>query len=358
MKKNKNRLIRNRNILLIIILFCGSIVAFGDMFTENIIPIIENVESQEEVEVSTEPTVTPTISPTVTPIPTISPTLTPTPTIKPTETPVPTISPTATPSPTITPTVTPTPTIKPTATPTPTVSPTATPTPTISPTATPIPTVTPTETPKATVAPTATPAPTVTPVEPSVDTSTKYVAFTFDDGPKKSNTVAIMDAVESYGGHVTFFVLGERISGNESLIKEMYDRGHCIGNHSWNHPNLKNLSYDDVYSQINRTQQALYNIIGEYPTYMRPPYGSYNNTVKSVCETLNLKLELWSVDTLDWKSRDAVSICNEIIKNTKDGSVVLLHDLYSTSVEGFVMALEILDAQGYEFVTLDELYSA
>ncbi len=321
-------------IFLVMVIVCGLALLERDIFTQSIVPVIseETDISQEEVVVTMTPTASPTTKPTSTPVPTPDVTIAPTAT--------PTVASTATP--TVAPTATPT--VVPTATPT--VVPTATPT--VVPTATP--TVVPTATP--TVAPTATPVPQAT--ETPSDTKSKKIAFTFDDGPSKYTT-QIMDAVESYGGHATFFVVGSRVSQYSDIILDMYNRGHEIANHSWNHPNLKTASKETIIYQIESTQNAVYNITGQYPTYLRPPYGAYDELVKEVASSYNLKIKLWTIDTLDWKYKNAEKVKNAILKNAKDGSVILLHDLYKTSADGAILAMKELDKQGYEFVTVSQL---
>lgn len=308
-------------VLMLMLIVCSVTFLGKDVFMKDLIPVISN-QYEDEIEVLASPTATPASTPVVT------------------------ISPTAvvTQSPSPTPTATP----KPTATTSPTPKPTATPTP--KPTATIAPTPTSTPKPVATVEPTQTPEVTKEPTS----NETKKIAFTFDDGPSKYTT-QVMDAIESYGGHATFFVLGSRVEQYSSVILDMYQRGHEIENHSWSHANLKTSDKETIIYEIESTQNAIYNITGEYPTYLRPPYGATDDLVKEVASEYNLKLKLWTIDTLDWKSKNAEAIKNEILAQAKDGSVILLHDLYKTSLEGAILAMEELDKQGYEFVTISEL---
>lgn len=180
----------------------------------------------------------------------------------------------------------------------------------------------------------------------------KQIAFTFDDGPS-AYTKQVLDALKPYGNaHVTFFIVGQYVSSHTEEIKRMYNEGHELGNHSWSHPQLNTLSLADQKSQINKTAKAIKKACGHKPTLLRPPYGSYNQSTRDAAGT---PMVTWSVDTKDWKYRDADYVCKTILEQAKDGAVVLLHDLHKTSVEGFIKALPKLIDQGYELVTVTEI---
>jgi peptidoglycan/xylan/chitin deacetylase (PgdA/CDA1 family) len=107
-----------------------------------------------------------------------------------------------------------------------------------------------------------------------------------------------------------------------------------------------------IINEINNTNSAVKNVIGVYPTLLRPPYGNINDRVNNL---INMNIILWNVDTLDWKYRDANRIKDEIVKSASDGAIVLLHDLYETSIDGVILAMDELITQGYAFVTIDEM---
>ena len=181
---------------------------------------------------------------------------------------------------------------------------------------------------------------------------TKLVAITFDDGPG-AYTNTLLDGLKSRGAKATFFLVGNRIGGNTATIKRMLSEGHQIGNHSYSHPDLNSLSAAGVNTELTRTRNLLVGIGGERTYALRPPYGNHNSNVRSYA---NGPVILWSVDTLDWKSRNANSVYNKIMNETTDGSIVLLHDIYSTSVEGALRAIDSLQEKGYECVTINELF--
>ena len=182
----------------------------------------------------------------------------------------------------------------------------------------------------------------------------KYLAFTFDDGPAPETTIPLLDGLKQRGVHATFFVLGNRAQNQIDIINRMKNEGHVVGSHTYSHKNLLKLSLPEALEDINKTNDILTNILGEKPKFLRPPYGNYN---KSILENSNMTFILWSVDTEDWKKRDTELVYEYIINNVNDGDIVLLHDLYSTSVEGVLKAIDYLSNENYRFVNIEELFS-
>jgi peptidoglycan/xylan/chitin deacetylase (PgdA/CDA1 family) len=181
---------------------------------------------------------------------------------------------------------------------------------------------------------------------------TKYVAFTFDDGPG-IYTDKLLDSLEKYHSQATFFVLGNRVNSYKSELKREFELGMEIGSHTYSHKNLKTLSKSEISSEISKASKAIENIIGEKPSLLRPPYGNYNQTVS---KKAGAPMIYWSVDTLDWKYKKTNYVCNTILKQAKDSDIILLHDIHETSVNGFIKALPTLRKKGYELVTVSELY--
>lgn len=188
-----------------------------------------------------------------------------------------------------------------------------------------------------------------------IDASKKMVAITFDDGPHVSNTQRILDLFEKYDGRATFFMLGKLVEKYPDVVKDVYARGFEVANHSWDHANLPKQTMDKVTSEIYDTQTAIYKITGKEPTLFRPPYGAYNPAIKAESMAGNVGIMLWTGDTLDWKTREANAVKDAIIRDARDGGIILLHDIHSTSVDGLELALPILKEQGYQFVTVDTL---
>ena len=183
--------------------------------------------------------------------------------------------------------------------------------------------------------------------------STKLIALTFDDGPSSANTGRLLDGLKARGAHVSFFMTGENAKRNPSLVKRAYEEGHQICSHTYDHALLTKLSNSEIRSQLDKTNKILDDAIGYDLAYsLRPPYGGYNDRVLS---TANTPCYYWSVDTRDWESRNANAAYNMFMKYAKDGSIVLMHDLYGTTVTAALNAIDTLKKQGFEFVTLNEL---
>lgn len=181
---------------------------------------------------------------------------------------------------------------------------------------------------------------------------TKYVAFTFDDGPG-IYTDKLLDSLSKNHCQATFFVLGNRVDTYEKELKRAYSLGMEIGSHTYSHQNLNALSKDGIAKEISKTNKAVKKIIGVKPTLLRPPYGNYNKTVS---KKAGVPMIYWTVDTLDWKTKNTKKVYKAILNNTKDGDIVLLHDIHKTSVNGFIKALPKLREKGFELVTVSELY--
>ena len=180
----------------------------------------------------------------------------------------------------------------------------------------------------------------------------KVVALTFDDGPDGNTTPQALDILAKYKIKATFFVQGKNIAGNEAILKRMQAEGHEVGNHSWNHPVLTQLSLEDAKKQITDTESAITSVLGKSSKLMRPPYGAISDDIRN---SLDLSFIMWDVDSLDWKSKNEAAILTEIQRQTTDGSIILMHDIHQTSVNSLPRVIEYLQGQGYSFVTVSEL---
>lgn len=192
---------------------------------------------------------------------------------------------------------------------------------------------------------------------PEVRDLTKYqdkklIAFTFDDGPSETNTNYLLDNLDKYDAKVTFFVLGSRVNSNKETIKRAYLEGNDIGSHTYNHRNLNLLSDVALMDEVKKNNEAIKEVIGTSPTLLRPPYGNLTDHGK---ELANMSIILWNIDPLDWKYKDKNRVANEIIEHAHDGAIILVHDIYKSSVEGALLAMEELQKQGYAFVTINEM---
>ena len=185
----------------------------------------------------------------------------------------------------------------------------------------------------------------------------KLVALTFDDGPVHANTKRLLDALKKYDYHATFFMLGYEVKGNEDLLKKMVAQNHEIGLHTWDHPYMTKLDESQMKKQITKADTAIFNACDVHPDVMRPPYGAYNKTVLSVAKKCDLPFILWNIDVKDWATTNASKVSSEIIKQCKDGSILVLHDSHKSSVDALMTALPKLNEKGYELVTVSQLAS-
>lgn len=185
----------------------------------------------------------------------------------------------------------------------------------------------------------------------------KYMALTFDDGPTGNTdglTERLLDGLKERGVHSTFFMCGYRVKDFNSMMNRYLDEGHELGNHTMDHV-LAHKSSDGCYEQVKSNNELIESYTGHKPTVYRPCGGEYNDDVVASMKELGMPIILWNLDTLDWKYRDADSVRDHIVEQAKDGSIVLEHDLYETTVDGVLQAIDILQEQGYAFVTVSEL---
>ena len=179
----------------------------------------------------------------------------------------------------------------------------------------------------------------------------KAVALTFDDGPS-SFTDRLLDCLEQNNAKATFFMVGTEIESFPDEVKRMNKLGCELGNHTYDHTDLTTLSADEITSEISKVDEKLVELTGQGASVVRPPYGSINDTVKA---TVGTPMILWSIDTLDWKTEDVESTVEEVMNNVEDGSVILMHDIYSTSVDAAEILIPQLIEEGYQLVTVHEL---
>lgn len=178
------------------------------------------------------------------------------------------------------------------------------------------------------------------------------IALTFDDGPRRSTTSQLLDGLAQRGVAATFFLIGEQVEGNEDLVARMEAEGHQVGIHTWDHVSLTGLNARDFYSQVERTGALLTQTLGHGGFALRPPYGLVDNGVK---KRAGAPIVLWSVDPTDWDDKNTPRVVSEVVSQARDGDIILLHDIYPTSVEAALQIVDALHAKGFLFVTVEEL---
>ena len=183
-------------------------------------------------------------------------------------------------------------------------------------------------------------------------TEVKKIALTFDDGPHPQYTQQLLDGLRKRGVRASFFVTGEHAALHPDLIRSMVQDGHLIGNHTYSHIQLRKDNRDLFEEELRRTNDVLQEITGQDVEYVRPPYGSWD---KSFEAKLNMFPVLWTVDPLDWCSQDASCVTRRILEKAGENDIILMHDSYDTSVTAALAVVDALLAEGYRFVTVDEL---
>jgi peptidoglycan-N-acetylglucosamine deacetylase len=180
----------------------------------------------------------------------------------------------------------------------------------------------------------------------------KVVALTFDDGPHSVHTDRILRILADYNIRATFFMLGSMVEKHPNVAQAVVAQGHQIGNHSWNHKNFQKLTIEQVQNDLKKTSAKIVEVTSVSPTIYRPPYGSTNAAIRNATA---LEEVLWSVDTLDWKTRDPQKILNEVKRQVHPNANILLHDIHETSADAVRPIVKFLLKEGYVFVTVDEL---
>lgn len=178
------------------------------------------------------------------------------------------------------------------------------------------------------------------------------VALTFDDGPHPSNTLLLLDGLRERDVKATFFVIGKHTEGREDLIKQMSEDGHLIGNHTYSHIDLTKLSLSEAQEEIEKENATIEDITNGEVIYIRPPFGNWNGDLEDISQMIPV---MWTLDPRDWNVKNTDKIVANVVKNVCNGDIILLHDYYRTSVEAALEIVDILQAEGYTFVTVDEL---
>jgi len=182
--------------------------------------------------------------------------------------------------------------------------------------------------------------------------ATKYIALTFDDGPKAGTTDMLLNGLRDRGASATFFVVGEQAQRYPELVRRMGEEGHQVGNHTWSHVRLEGAKPEVVRAEIGKTETLLRSLLGGQGYWLRPPYGQITAGTEG---EISVPMVKWSVDPRDWESRDADKVVDAVVSAAAPNSIILLHDIYPSSVEAALRVVDTLAAQGYWFVTVEEL---
>lgn len=185
-----------------------------------------------------------------------------------------------------------------------------------------------------------------------LDPNKKYISLTFDDGPNPETTPRLLNILKEKGVKATFFMLGQNVIKNESLVKRVADEGHEVASHSYSHPQLTGVDVQRVKDEVQKTDKAIYHAIGKLPTDFRPPYGAVN---KDVATIIGKPIIQWSVDSQDWQSHNAEAIIKRIDETAYNDTIVLMHDIHPETVDAVATVIDRLRGEGYEILPSKEL---
>ena len=186
----------------------------------------------------------------------------------------------------------------------------------------------------------------------------KLIALTFDDGPHPKETNQVLDVLNKYNVKGTFFIMGGWINytdDNKEKLKNIYNDGHEIGNHSYIHPNFVNITEERMNDELQKTEDIIYETIGCNTKLFRFPSGSYNEKALNYVLSKGYKCIQWDVDSVDWKQSGADVEYNRVMKNVKAGSILLFHNNAKYTPENLERIINKLTGDGYKFLTVSEL---
>lgn len=179
----------------------------------------------------------------------------------------------------------------------------------------------------------------------------KIIALTFDDGPSEI-TPQLLELLDKYEIKATFFMLGKKAKQYPEIVYQVFEKGHLVANHTYSHEKMRKTKTGDYINSLNKTNDVLEEITGIRPDYFRPPHGNISpiklKQIPMICVN-------WNLDTIDWKYQDAENLSNRIEKRVKDGSIILMHDKFSSTIEGLENTIITLLDEGYSFATVDEI---
>jgi len=179
----------------------------------------------------------------------------------------------------------------------------------------------------------------------------KILLLTFDDGPGTVVTNRLLNELAERDARVTFFVLGSRVKMFPDIVRKAHKDGHTIASHGYSHRSFLSMSHDEIINEINVTNQLISNITMTQNRYIRPPYGHTDDDVFAIS---NMSFVLWNIDPKDWRNRNSDTVYQNIMRDATDGGIVVLHDLYQSTVDGTIRAIDSLLAQGWAIISLEE----
>lgn len=188
----------------------------------------------------------------------------------------------------------------------------------------------------------------------NLDPTRPMVALTYDDGPAPA-TARVLDVLETHGARATFYMVGNRMNSYPDTVRRVAALGCEIGSHTWGHNYITGLGNQALHSNLNQFDSVLQKIAGVRSATMRPPGGFVNEASRQALADYGVPAIMWSIDTLDWKTRSAQATVNTVLSKVKDGSIILMHDLYGATADATAILVPELISRGYQLVTISEL---
>ncbi|GER91619.1 oligosaccharide deacetylase [Dictyobacter vulcani] len=190
---------------------------------------------------------------------------------------------------------------------------------------------------------------------PSAMAHSPHVALTFDDGPQPTFTPQVLNVLQLYHVQATFFCIGSQVRKYPGIVRQTYQDGDVVGNHTWSHPNLTRLSPDEIRSQIRSASTVIQQVTGRAPTLFRPPYDATNATVGRIAAQLGLVQTEWTIDARDWQRPGVAAIVSTVLHSARNGSIIILHDGggdRSQTVQALPLIIKGLRQRGFTFIVL------
>lgn len=191
----------------------------------------------------------------------------------------------------------------------------------------------------------------------NIDPARPMVALTYDDGPSSTATPRILKCLQDNGGRATFFMVGKQVVKSPDVLKQMVAQGCEVANHTYDHTLMTKVSPSELANQLVATNQVVSDACGISPVLMRPCGGAKTDAGMNIAGAISMPAILWSIDTLDWKTRDASQTITNVLDNVKDGDIILMHDLYESTAEASETIIPELVSRGFQLVTVSELSS-
>lgn len=187
-----------------------------------------------------------------------------------------------------------------------------------------------------------------------IETNEKVIFLTFDDGPEPTFTPLALTALKKYGSQASWFILGKQAKPHLNLLTDIYQGGHDIGVHSYDHVSLTSLSYLQIVQQLDRTKALIEEATGQFWPYFRPPFGAYNSQVLNAAASAGFEWNvMWSVDPRDYSSSPG-QIVSHILMNLKPGAIVILHEVTPSTTQALPILLQEISKRGYRACSLSQ----